>query len=91
MIPVGAYEPRWFMSSAHMNPEEAVQAYQDLGRRGVFVGIHWGGWRLTFEDPLEPPIRTRAAWLEAGLPLDDLHLPRHGETIMLRRSAGGVP
>jgi N-acyl-phosphatidylethanolamine-hydrolysing phospholipase D len=83
LIPIGAYEPRWFMGAAHVNPEEAVRAYQDAGGRGAFVGIHWGTWRLTFEDPLEPPVRVRAAWAAAGLPSGDLHIPRHGETLEL--------
>jgi len=83
LIPIGAYEPRWFMGAAHVNPEEAVQAYRDAGGKGAFVGIHWGTWRLTFEDPLEPPVRARAAWAAAGLPPADLHIPRHGETLEL--------
>ncbi len=82
LVPIGAYEPRWFMGAAHMNPEEAVRAFMDAGGRGSFVGIHWGTWRLTFEDPLEPPVRARAAWAAAGLPADDLHLLRHGETLV---------
>lgn len=83
LMPVGAYDPRWFMKPAHMNPEEAVRAYQDLGGRGAFVAMHWGTFRLTDEDPLEPPLRTRAAWAAAGLAAGDLHIPRHGETIRL--------
>jgi L-ascorbate metabolism protein UlaG (beta-lactamase superfamily) len=66
-----------------MNPEEAVQAYEDLGGRGAFLSSHWGTFRLTFEDPLEPPARLRAAWVERGLPADRLHVPRHGETVRL--------
>lgn len=81
LIPIGAYEPGWFMGAAHMNPEEAVRAYLDAGGRGAFVGIHWGTWRLTFEDPMEPPVRTRAAWTASGLPAEDLRLLRHGETL----------
>jgi hypothetical protein len=38
-----------------MNPEEAVRAYTDLGEHGTMIGMHWGTWRLTDEDPLEPP------------------------------------
>lgn len=83
LMPIGAYEPRWFMGAAHMNPEEAVQAYRDAGGQGAFVGMHWGTWRLTFEPPLEPPVRARAAWEDAGLPEEDLHLLRHGETLAL--------
>jgi N-acyl-phosphatidylethanolamine-hydrolysing phospholipase D len=83
LMPIGAYEPRWFMAPAHMNPEEAVRAYQDLGGRGAFVPMHWGTFRLTDEDPLEPPVRLRAAWANAALPPDDLHILRHGETLVI--------
>lgn len=84
LMPIGAYDPRWFMAPAHMNPEEAVRAYHDLGSRGAFVPMHWGTFRLTDEDPLEPPVRIRAAWADAGLPPDDLHILRHGETLVIR-------
>ena len=80
LLPVGAYEPRWFMRSNHMNPEEAVQACRDVRARSM-VGMHWGTFRLTDEDPLEPPERTRAAWNAVGLAARDLHMPRHGETL----------
>ena len=83
LIPIGAYEPRWFMRPAHMNPEEAVRTYLDLGGRGAFAAMHWGTFRLTDEDPLEPPQRTREAWAGAGLPPEDLHILRHGETLVL--------
>lgn len=81
MIPIGAYEPRWFMGAAHMNPEEAVRAYRQLGGRGVFLPSHWGTFRLTFEDPLEPPERLRDAWGRAGLDSGSLAVLRHGETL----------
>jgi N-acyl-phosphatidylethanolamine-hydrolysing phospholipase D len=83
LMPIGAYEPRWFMQPAHMNPEEAVQAYLDMGARGAFVAMHWGTFRLTDEPPLEPPRRLRAEWAARGLPATALHVPRHGETIQL--------
>jgi len=83
MLPIGAYDPRWFMAPAHMNPEEAVRAYEDLGGRGAFVAMHWGTFRLTDEDPLEPPVRARAAWEAEHLPARDLNILRHGETLIL--------
>jgi N-acyl-phosphatidylethanolamine-hydrolysing phospholipase D len=83
VLPIGAYDPRWFMAPAHMNPEEAVRAYRELGGRGAFVAMHWGTFRLTDEDPLEPPVRVRAAWRAAGLPANDLHVLAHGETLVL--------
>jgi N-acyl-phosphatidylethanolamine-hydrolysing phospholipase D len=84
LLPIGAYEPRWFMKPAHMNPDEAVQSYLDLGARD-FVGMHWGTFRLTDEPMLEPPERTRAAWRMHGLPDDRLNIPAHGETLTWRQ------
>lgn len=88
LLPIGAYEPRWFMKPAHMNPEEAVQSYLDLGGRGAFVGMHWGTFILTDEPVLEPPERVRAAWSERGLPADELWLLVPGETRYRRMRAG---
>ena len=82
LLPIGAYEPRWFMKSAHMNPEEAVQSFLDLNA-SIMVPMHWGTFRLTDEDMLEPPARTRAAWAAAGLPAAALRVLRHGETLVL--------
>ena len=85
LLPIGAYEPRWFMRFAHMNPEESLQAYWDLRAR-EFIAMHWGTFRLTDEDPLEPPARIRAAWQDAKLPADRLHVPAFGETIVLEHA-----
>jgi N-acyl-phosphatidylethanolamine-hydrolysing phospholipase D len=96
LLPIGAYEPRWLMRPVHLNPEEAVQAFVDLGGRtgGVMTGIHWGTFKLTDEPMDEPPVRTRAAWSAAGLPPERLWIPRHGETRVLswngKRAAGSV-
>jgi L-ascorbate metabolism protein UlaG (beta-lactamase superfamily) len=80
LMPIGAYEPRWFMRPVHMNPEEAVLAYRELGGAGTMLPMHWGTWRLTDEDPLEPPLRTRQAWEAASLDPDLLRVLAHGET-----------
>jgi L-ascorbate metabolism protein UlaG (beta-lactamase superfamily) len=47
-MPVGAYEPRWFMHSVHMNPAEAVQVHLDL-EAVQSVGMHFGTFQLTTE------------------------------------------
>ena len=86
MIPIGAYEPRWFMERVHVNPEEAVRIYEDLiashpeRRRPLMLGIHWGTFRLTDEPMDEPPQRTAARWRDAGLEEDRLWIARFGET-----------
>ena len=52
-IPIGAYDPEWFMAESHVNPEDAVQIMLDLEAEKAF-GMHWGTFSLTDEDTLEP-------------------------------------
>jgi len=91
MIPIGAYDPRWFMHVVHVDPEEAVQIYQDLASPHVgaplplMLGIHWGTFRLTDEPMDEPPTRTRARWREVGLDESRLWIARFGETRRVTR------
>jgi L-ascorbate metabolism protein UlaG (beta-lactamase superfamily) len=59
-IPIGAYDPEWFMSESHVNPEEAVQIMIDLGAKKAF-GMHWATFVLTDEDTIEPKIRLEEA------------------------------
>jgi L-ascorbate metabolism protein UlaG (beta-lactamase superfamily) len=79
MLPIGAYEPRWFMEPQHMCPEEAVEAFRLLGARR-FLAMHWGTFRLTDEPTGEPPERARATWKEGGGAEDDLWILDIGET-----------
>ena len=58
LLPIGAYEPRWFMQSIHMNPAEAVQAHVDL-RATTSVGMHFGTFQLTPEG-IDEPVRALA-------------------------------
>ena len=60
MIPIGAYEPRWFMKGSHVNPEEAVQIHIDLKSK-YSVGKHFGTFRLTDEDFDQPVIDLKIA------------------------------
>jgi N-acyl-phosphatidylethanolamine-hydrolysing phospholipase D len=90
LLPIGAYEPRWFMKPAHMNPEEAVQAWKDLGGRGRFVPMHWGTFILTDEPVLEPLARLRSAWQAAGQDLRDLSILRQGDTLEFHRNGESV-
>ena len=60
LIPVGGYDPRWFMQDMHVNPEEAVQLHNDIQSK-YSLGIHWGTFPLTAEPIDEPPARLREA------------------------------
>jgi N-acyl-phosphatidylethanolamine-hydrolysing phospholipase D len=93
MIPIGAYDPRWFMRIVHVDPEEAVRIYEDVtaahgdAPRPLMLGIHWGTFRLTDEPMDEPPRRTAARWRESGLDADRLWIARFGETRVIARRA----
>ena len=82
LLPIGAYDPPWFMERQHMNPEQAVQAFLDLGSRR-FVAMHWGTFKLTDEPLEEPPERLRAEWERRALPPARLNIPAIGETLEL--------
>ena len=63
LVPIGAYEPRWFMSAAHMNPDEAVRAHLDLRSR-LSIAMHFGCFQLT-DEGIDEPVRDLARALEA--------------------------
>lgn len=66
MIPIGAYEPRWFMKYHHVNPADAVEIFKDINAQSAF-GIHWNTFVLTAEAVDEPPVALKAALQASGL------------------------
>jgi N-acyl-phosphatidylethanolamine-hydrolysing phospholipase D len=82
MIPIGAYEPVWFMKAQHIGPEDAGRAFEILGAR-TFVAMHWGTFVLTDEPLGEPPERIRAWFRERGIDPSRLWVMDVGETRQL--------
>ena len=89
ILPIGAYEPRWFMGPVHMNPADCLEAVAQLqtaqqGKPLIVAAAHWGTFKLTDEPMDEPPKRMREEWQASGLDGKDLWIMRHGETRVLR-------
>ena len=88
-VPIGSYEPRWFMKGHHVSPEEAMEIAGDVKARS-FVPIHWGTFDLT-DEPLTQPIeRIREAAIKGGGP--KLVSIDHGGVIIVGGGiVGGAP
>lgn len=82
MLPIGAYAPRWFMRNQHIDPAEAVQAYQALKAKH-FVAMHWGTFKLTDEDLREPPQKLKEIWQDKNLLESQQHVLAIGQTFDL--------
>jgi L-ascorbate metabolism protein UlaG (beta-lactamase superfamily) len=82
LLPIGAYEPRWFMRGAHMNPEEAVRAHRDLGARRS-IAMHWGTIQLT-DESIDAPVRAlEAARAAAGMGPGEFQALSIGESVTI--------
>ena len=82
LLPIGAYEPRWFMHPQHMNPEEAVRAHAILESR-TSLAIHHGTIQLT-DEAIDAPVRDLAAAL-GDLAIDPRHflVPDAGDVLII--------
>ena len=81
LLPIGAYEPRWFMEPVHMNPAEAVRAHLDVKAR-MSIGMHFGTFQLTDEGIDDPLSALAAARSGAGVTPDAFRVVDFGETYL---------
>ena len=78
LLPIGAYQPRWFMSAVHMNPEDAVAAHQTLGAQ-VSIAIHHGTFQLTDESLDTPGQELESCKEKAGIDPKCFQILRNGQ------------
>jgi L-ascorbate metabolism protein UlaG (beta-lactamase superfamily) len=82
LLPIGAYEPRWFMQAVHMNPAEAVQAHLDLDA-ALSIGMHFGTFQMAAEGIDEPLRALETARHERGVAPERFITLGFGETTRL--------
>lgn len=77
LLPIGAYEPRWFMEPVHMHPEDAVRAHRELGA-SASVATHFGTFQLT-DEGIDDPVRALEAALRGAGEEAPFRVLAHGE------------
>jgi L-ascorbate metabolism protein UlaG (beta-lactamase superfamily) len=84
IIPIGAYEPRWFMQDIHLNPTEAVQAHIDLNSNQS-VGMHFGVFQLTWEPVNQPLVDLDTALRDAEIDAESFWALEPGQARTISR------
>lgn len=80
-MPIGAYEPEWFMAVSHISPEDSVKAFIELKAK-QFVPMHYGAYRLADDTGPEALERLLKEWEKRQLPQEQLKVLAIGETVM---------
>ncbi len=82
IIPVGAYEPRWFMKESHVNPDESIKIFQDIQAQNA-IGVHYGTFQLT-DEGIDAPVRDLATGLQkANINTDTFRALKPGQVWIL--------
>ncbi len=84
IIPIGAYEPRWFMKEQHMNPAEAVQAHLDLQSK-FSIGTHFGTFKLTDEGIDDPISALSESLINQKVNPNSFVAPKNGQTLFFSK------
>src|SRR5712671_7466599 len=80
ILPIGAYEPRWFMKDQHMNPQDAVKALADCGAEQA-LAHHHGTFQLTDEAIDAPVVALHAALEQAKIPRERFVALQPGQVV----------
>ena len=86
VLPIGAYEPRWFMGDQHMNPAESVRAFLDSGAERA-LGHHYGTFQLTDEGIDEPERALIKARVDAAIEPERFRLLKPGQVLDVEAKA----
>ncbi|WP_153732770.1 MBL fold metallo-hydrolase [Sporosarcina obsidiansis] len=84
LMPIGAYEPEWFMKTDHINPEDAVKAFMELNGK-TFIPMHYGAYHLADDTGPEAMVRLDAEWRRLGIDTSQLKKLLIGETYWLSK------
>lgn len=84
LMPIGAYEPEWFMNISHINPEDAIKAFLELKGR-IFIPMHYGAYRLADDTGPEALERLLNEWKRLELDSGQLAVLKIGETLWIDR------
>ncbi|MCA9642878.1 MAG: MBL fold metallo-hydrolase [Polyangiaceae bacterium] len=88
LLPIAPIHPRDFMAPTHVDPEEAVRCFRDLGAK-VLVPIHFDTFINSHDAPGEAPRRLRAIMRREGLTPQQVRILKHGEQVVLEKQANG--
>ncbi|QOS81117.1 MBL fold metallo-hydrolase [Paenibacillus sp. JNUCC31] len=83
LMPIGAYEPEWFMTSQHVTPEEALQGFVETGSQ-LMVPMHYGTFKLADDTPKEALDRMEVERERLGINAERIRVLGHGETLRIR-------
>lgn len=89
LMPIGAYEPEWFMTSQHVNPEEALRAFLDV-KAETMIPMHYGTFRLADDTAREALDRMEAERKRLGIAEDRLKVLKYGETLRIHPEHRGA-
>ncbi|GAB6992408.1 MBL fold metallo-hydrolase [Paenibacillus pini] len=82
LMPIGAYEPEWFMTSQHTNPEEALRAFLDV-KAETMIPMHYGTFKLADDTAREALDRMENERIRLNIEQDRIQILSYGQTLRI--------